>query len=104
MVIKAITNKEKQYGLMNLEHLAAQNGMLFIFQDSKIIKMWMKNTLIPLDMIFIDENNRIIDIKANNKPLSLKIISSAKKANKVLEINAGLAKKLQIKVGDKIKI
>ena len=87
---------------MNLEHLDSGNGMLFIFDNSQIINMWMKNTLIPLDMIFIDQNNQIINIKNHAEPLSLQVIPSIKPAKKVLEINANLSKKLGIQVGQKI--
>ena len=96
------TPEKMQYGLMNLEHLDSGNGMLFIFDNSQIINMWMKNTLIPLDMIFIDQNNQIINIKNHAKPLSLQVIPSIKPAKKVLEINANLSKKLGIQVGQKI--
>jgi uncharacterized membrane protein (UPF0127 family) len=100
----AIANNDatREYGLMNLSKLNQKRGMLFIFDDSLIIKMWMKNTLIPLDMIFIDENNVIVNIKENAEPLSLAIISSQKMVRKVLEINGGLSKKLGIKNGQKI--
>jgi uncharacterized membrane protein (UPF0127 family) len=100
----AIANsKPKQaYGLMNLENLPQKHGMIFEFEKTEIISMWMKNTLISLDMIFIDENNLISHLKTNAKPYSLEIISSQKPVKKVLEINAGLAKKFGIKVGQKI--
>jgi uncharacterized membrane protein (UPF0127 family) len=100
----AIANsKPKQaYGLMNLENLPQKQGMIFEFEEAKIISMWMKNTLISLDMVFIDENNLISHVKTNAKPYSLEIISSQKPAKKVLEINAGLAEKFGIKVGQKI--
>lgn len=100
----AIANNQntREYGLMNLEKLDQKHGMLFVFDSNLVVKMWMKNTLIALDMIFIDENNRIVHIEENTKPLSLKIISSQKEIRKVLEINAGLCKKLGIKNGQKI--
>jgi uncharacterized membrane protein (UPF0127 family) len=62
----------------------------------------MKNTLIPLDIIFIDSDNKIVNIHQNAIPMSEKLISSQKKIVKVLEINAGLVKKYKIKIGDKI--
>lgn len=89
-------------GLMFLESLPKNQAMLFLFEESTIIDMWMKNTKIPLDMLFIDKNNIIIDIVENTSPYSLEIISSKKSANKVLEINAGLSKSLKIKVGYQI--
>ena len=103
-IIKAISPKQRAYGLMNLKKLPQNHAMLFIFYKEKIINMWMKNTYIPLDMIFIDKNNKIIKIVKNTKPHSLKNISSGQKATKILEINANLSEKLNIKIGNKIKI
>ena len=100
----ADSSKKKLQGLMNLESLPQNQGMIFLFDESQIIAMWMKNTLIPLDMIFIDENNIIVNIKTNTIPHSLDIISSVKNITKVLEINAGIVEKLGIKVGQKIVI
>ena len=103
-VALAKNNLQKQRGLMNVKKLEAQFGMLFYFDREEIIYMWMKNTFISLDMIFIDRNNIIVDIKPHATPLSLDVISSQKKSNKVLEINAGLSKKMKIKIGQKILI
>lgn len=100
----AIDAKTKKYGLMNLDYLPENFGMIFEFKKEQIIDMWMKNTKIPLDMIFVDKNNYIVDIFVNAKPYSLEIISSKKPANRVLEINGGLTQKLRIKVGDKINL
>ncbi len=93
----------QEYGLMNLKKLDTKNGMLFIFKQEDIINMWMKDTYIALDMIFIDKNNIIVKIKENATPLSLDVISSDKKVDKVLEINAFEARKHGIKIGQKIK-
>jgi len=98
----ADNDKTRVEGLMNLQKLASNQGMLFIFDNNQIVNMWMKNTIIALDMIFIDENDVIVNIKENTEPFSLAIISSQKPAKKVLEINAGLSKKLGIKNGQKI--
>lgn len=103
-VAKAITNEQKSYGLMNIKKLDSKYGMIFIFSTPRIVTMWMKNTYIPLDMIFIDKNNQIITIQKNTTPHSLEIISSQKKVTKVLEINANLVDKFNIKVGHKIKL
>lgn len=101
-VALANSDSVREYGLMNLEKLNQKYGMLFVFDRSQIINMWMKNTLIKLDMIFIDDNNVIVHIAEDAKPLSLAIISSQKMVKKVLEINGGLAKKFGIKNGQKI--
>jgi uncharacterized membrane protein (UPF0127 family) len=100
----AISDAERQYGLMNLEKLPENYGMVFEFLPSQIVRMWMKNTLIPLDMLFIDAENKILTIKENTVPHSLKIISSQKNVVKVLEINAGEVKKFKIKTGFKVKL
>jgi uncharacterized protein len=102
----AIANDDykKMYGLMNLDHLPKENGMLFPFFRSEIILMWMKNTRIPLDMIFIDDDGIIASIKTDATPYSLETISSEVEVTDVLEINAGLVKKLGIQVGQKVKV
>ncbi len=102
----AVANNDslRAYGLMNLRKLPQTYGMLFLFDDNQHIAMWMRNTLIPLDMIFIDNNNQIIVYYQNAKPKSDKIIEAPAGTNKVLEINAGLIKKLGIKKGFHIAI
>jgi uncharacterized membrane protein (UPF0127 family) len=87
-------------GLMFVENLPANYGMLFEFENQRVILMWMKNTKISLDMIFIDQNERIISIQKQTIPESLKTISSHKEALKVLEINGGLVDELGIEIGD----
>ncbi|MCE3255624.1 MAG: hypothetical protein K0R25_1118 [Rickettsiaceae bacterium] len=98
----AKTEKDRETGLMWVENLPENCGMIFEFEREQIISMWMKNTKIPLDMIFIDQNGMVVDIKSQTKPESLEIISSNEPAIKVLEINGGLVQKLGIKIGDKV--
>ncbi len=98
----ADNDDKRNYGLMNLEHLDQQKGMLFIFKNEKIVNMWMKNTRIPLDMVFIDKNNVICHIFHNATPFLENIISSERNVDKVLEINGGLSDKMGIKLGQKI--
>jgi uncharacterized membrane protein (UPF0127 family) len=100
----ADNEEKKQYGLMNLEYLPKEHGMLFVNDREGIITMWMKNTKIPLDMIFINKQGIIVDIKTDARPFSLDLISSQRKASKVLEINAGLVEELGIKTGNKAEI
>ncbi len=102
----AIANNDslRAYGLMNLRKLPQTYGMLFLFDDNQHIAMWMRNTLIPLDMIFIDNNNQVIGYHQNAQPKSEKIIEAPAGTNKVLEINAGLIKKFGIKKGFHIAI
>jgi uncharacterized membrane protein (UPF0127 family) len=104
LIAIADSDARKMYGLMNLDKLPQNQGMLFVFAKSEVITMWMKNTRIPLDMLFIDSDNIIANIKTNAKPYSLEVIYSEKEVKKVLEINGGLVKKLGIKVGQKILI
>ena len=76
--------------------------MLFIYPEERMRAMWMKNTYISLDLLFIDKNQTIIKIHNDAKPLNLKSISSKLKVKWVLEVNGGLAEELEIKLGDKI--
>ncbi len=103
MVAIADNDAKREYGLMNLGALGRKHGMLFVFDHNQVINMWMKNTKIPLDMIFIDENDVIVNIKENATPQSLEVISSGKKARKILEINGGLSQSFGIKIGQKIR-
>ena len=98
----AKTIEERRTGLMYRKKLLNNEGMLFIFPREKIIQLWMKNTYIPLDVIFISENKVIVDIKRNMKRLSETIVRSKVKSRYALEFNAGLINKLDIKIGDKV--
>ena len=100
----AKNNSDQEKGLMFVKSLPESFGLLFDFPKEKIVNMWMKNTLISLDIIFIDKNDRVVQIFNSAPLLSQEIISSMLPAKKVLEINAGLAKKFDIKIGDKIKL
>ena len=98
----AKTMEERRSGLMYRKKLLDNEGMLFIFPREKIIKLWMKNTYIPLDVIFISENKVIVDIKKNMEKLSETIVKSKVKSRYALEFNAGLINKLDIEIGDKV--
>ena len=87
-------------GLMYRKSLPDGQGMLFDFGSEQRIEMWMENTFIPLDMIFIGADGRIRRIAENTKPLSRRLISSGGRIRAVLEINAGTARKLGIAQGD----
>jgi uncharacterized membrane protein (UPF0127 family) len=82
--------------------LPADGGMLFLYETPQPIAMWMKNTIIPLDMIFIDDWGRVHRIEANTEPFSLDPIPSDGDVLGILEVNAGVAEKIGLKVGDKI--
>jgi len=101
----AQTQKELEKGLMYRKHLALNSGMIFLFDDThpQPIAMWMKNTYISLDMLFLSKDFSIIGIAQNTQPMSLKIIRPTKEyVAAVVELNAGEVKKHGIKVGDKI--
>ena len=98
----ATTEEEKQIGLMHRKELPDGKGMLFDFSPEQQISMWMKNTYISLDMIFIRADGRILRIAENTEPHSTKIISSGGLAKGVLEVIAGTAKKYGIQPGDRV--
>ncbi len=98
----ATTEQEKETGLMYRKELPDGKGMLFDFSPEQQVSMWMKNTYIPLDMIFIRADGRILRIAENTEPLSTKIIPSGGPAKGVLEVIAGTAKKYGIAPGDRV--
>ncbi len=95
--------KDRNRGLMYRKKLGDHAGMLFDYDPPQDVAFWMKNTYIPLDIIFIDAQGRIITIAAETEPLSLDRIPSNGVARGVLEIKGGLAAKRGIKVGDKVR-
>jgi uncharacterized membrane protein (UPF0127 family) len=98
----ATTEKEKETGLMYRKELPDGKGMLFDFSPEQQVSMWMKNTYISLDMIFIRADGRILRIAENTEPLSTGIISSGGPAKGVLEVIAGTAQKYGIAPGDRV--
>jgi len=98
----ATTEDEKQKGLMYRRELADGKGMLFDFSPEQQISMWMKNTYISLDMIFIRADGRVLRIAENTEPESTAIISSGGLARGVLEVPAGTARKYGISPGDRV--
>ncbi|MEQ8196287.1 MAG: DUF192 domain-containing protein [Rhodospirillales bacterium] len=99
----AATPEARAQGLQGRRFLAPDSGMLFDFGRSKIITMWMKNTFIPLDMIFIAADGRIVHIARNTEPFSLETIRSPVPASAVLELMAGAARRLGIEPGDRVE-
>ncbi len=98
----ATTEQEKETGLMYRKELADGKGMLFDFSPEQQVSMWMKNTYISLDMIFIRADGRILRIAENTEPLSTAIIPSGGLAKGVLEVIAGTARKYGIAPGDRV--
>lgn len=90
-------------GLMHRQFLAPNQGMLFVYPDSRRRQFWMKETLIPLDILFIDQAGKVINIE-QGIPQTLERLKSAGPARYVLEINQGLAKKWGIATGNQITV
>jgi uncharacterized protein len=98
----ASTSEQREYGLMFRKHMPEDAGMLFDFGQSRRVTMWMENTILPLDMLFIDSSGVVRHIQENAVPYSEDIIDSMSSVKYVVELNAGVVKKLGIKVGDKV--
>ncbi len=98
----AETDYETQTGLMQRTSMKENQGMLFIFPDSRIHSFYMKNTKIALDIIYIDESLSIVSFQKNAKPFDETSLPSEAPAKYVLEINGGLSDEWQLDVGDKI--
>ncbi len=99
----ALTAAQEEQGLMYRPRLAADAGMLFDFGDTAPRGFWMKNTLIPLDMLFITADGRIADIHERAVPLSEDVIASSVPVRAVLELNGGTVARLGIKLGDVVR-
>ena len=99
----ATNDTERSHGLMFRKSLGPYEGMLFDFHQEQPVSFWMKNTLIPLDMVFIAADGTIRHIHSNAVPLSTDTIPSQFPVRGVLEINGGSAKLLGLKPGDKVK-
>ena len=96
----ADTEARRELGLMFVTKMPSDEGMLFPEEQPQVMSMWMKNTYIPLDMLFIDTRGHVVCLIVNAKPESLEILSCDKPAKAVLEINGGEAQRRGIKVGD----
>lgn len=98
----ADTPAERSQGLMHREEMAAAAGMLFVYERPQRVSFWMENTLIPLDMIFMDETGTVAHIHENAVPLDRTPIPGGDDIQYVLEINGGLAASLGITVGSEM--
>jgi uncharacterized membrane protein (UPF0127 family) len=98
----AASDAERQKGLMFRKELPEGKGMLFDFKQDQDVSMWMRNTLIPLDMLFINADGSIRRIAENTEPLSERTIPSGGPVRGVLEVIGGTAKKLGITPGDRV--
>lgn len=98
----AVTPEQKQKGLMNRPNLASNRGMVFVFKPARKVTFWMKDTLIPLDMIFIN-GGEIVKIVKNAQPEQTNILyPSDKEVTEVIEVNGGFADSNAIKIGDNV--
>jgi len=99
----ADTPERSQQGLMYQPWLPPDHGMLFLQDAPRVPHMWMKNTLIPLDMLFIDTQGKVVYIRERTTPQSLDLISSPTPVKAVLELAGGACAALGIKVGDRVR-
>ena len=99
----ADTAQLRAIGLMFRESMLPTHGMLFDFGETAPIAMWMKNTILSLDMVFIKPDGTVLRVAKETKPYSLDIIPSGGPISHVLEVNAGIADKIDLKAGDQIK-
>lgn len=96
------SDADRERGLMYRRDLGPDRGMLFKFDKEDRIFMWMKNTYLPLDMVFFGKDGRVVSIARDTEPLSERIISSGEPATTVVEFNAGTAARLGIEKGDRL--
>jgi uncharacterized membrane protein (UPF0127 family) len=99
----AVTPRQREEGLMFRREMAPDRGMLFAFGETRQVFMWMKNTYLPLDMLFIGKDGKVRSIKENAEPLSESIIDSKGPIDFVLELNAGTVKRLRLRAGNRVE-
>ncbi len=99
----ARNDQDRAQGLMYRRSMAPDRGMLFDFAKVEPVSMWMQNTYLSLDMLFIRADGTIARIAANTEPLSTRTIASGEPVLAVLELNAGTASRLGIKAGDRVE-
>jgi uncharacterized membrane protein (UPF0127 family) len=88
--------EQKRRGLMHVRELPERVGMLFVYEDDDFHSMWMKNTYIPLDILFVRSDGTVANIARNTEPLSLRSIGSVEPVSYVLELNAGVTERFAI--------
>jgi uncharacterized membrane protein (UPF0127 family) len=99
----ADTDERRAYGLMFRRSMPADEGMIFDFKEDRPVSMWMRNTLIPLDMLFIDRTGRVVNIHQRAVPHDETSITSEGPVRGVLELNGGTAARLGLKPGDLVR-
>jgi uncharacterized membrane protein (UPF0127 family) len=101
----ALTDEEKQLGLMFRDTLPADRGMVFIYEADGPLEFWMKNTFIPLDLLWVSASGEVVDVRANVQPCRsdpCPAYGSSKPARAVLEVNAGFASAHGVRPGDRL--
>ena len=99
----AATPKAQQLGLMHRQSMPADWGMIFVFPEERQLGFWMKNTLIPLDIIYLDRDSKVVSIR-QMKPLDETSVPSGAPAMYAIELNEGAAAKAGVKVGDVLEV
>jgi uncharacterized membrane protein (UPF0127 family) len=99
----ADTDERRAYGLMHRDAMPADHGMIFDFKRDQPVAMWMRNTRIPLDMLFIDREGRVVNIHVRAVPFDETSISSDGPVRSVLELNGGTAARLGLAPGDIVR-
>ena len=100
----AQTRSQRAQGLMHVQSMEAHEGMLFLYADPTVISMWMKNTYIPLDMVFADLDGRVVHLHRDAIPHDTTVISSVEPSSLVLELNAGSIDGFGIRTGDQVSL
>lgn len=98
----ATTFEQQRRGLMFVRQLPEKAGMLFVYDDESLHSMWMKNTYIPLDIVFARRDGSVSSVIYNTEPLSLKSLGSTEPVSYVLELNAGVARRYKIGKGSRL--
>lgn len=102
LVEMALTTRQQAQGLMFRRSMPADRGMLFVYRPARRVSMWMKNTFIPLDMLFVAADGRIVKVVERTVPQSLASVSAEEPVLAVIELNAGTASRLGIAPGDRV--
>ncbi len=102
-VERAETQTHQARGLMHRRHMKADHGMLFTWPSERNASMWMANTVLPLDMVFIKKDGTVHRVEQNTIPFSETIIEAGTLVVRVLELNAGTAAKIGLKPGDRVR-
>ena len=99
----ADTEQTRARGLMRRRAMPQDHGMLFDFREESAVSMWMKNTYIPLDMVFVSRKGAVVSIARDAEPMSERIIPSGGPVYAVIELNAGVAARLSLAPGDRVR-